>query len=165
MNEILWDNDEKIFSQLTENSNKMYIKYLYEDYAGQSSELTAILQYTYQSIVVDNNKVKNLLKKISIDEMGHLEGLGTAIWDSGFDPRFWYMNYFNAKYVSYERDLEKILLKNIEDETFAAKRYREQAQNINDPKIKYMLLKFAKDEERHAMLFEKAYNKLFGRSV
>ncbi|MGB9840060.1 ferritin family protein [Thermovenabulum sp.] len=164
MNEIFNINDENEFLQLTENINKGYVKYLYEDYAGPSSELTAILQYTYQTIIVDNKKIKNLIKKISYDEMEHLEGLGTAIWESGFDPRFWYLNYFNAKYVNYEMDLKKLLLKNIEDETFAARRYREQAEKIEDPRISSMLLNFAKDEERHAMLFKKAYISLFGRS-
>ena len=51
-------------------------------YAGKHGELTAVLQYVYQSIYLDANgmgKEARLLLSIAVNEMHHLEILGTLI--------------------------------------------------------------------------------------
>ena len=60
-------------------------------YAGRNGELTAILQYVYQSILLDGcgktNEAKQLVR-IAVDEMHHLEKIGSLFVKLGVPPVF-----------------------------------------------------------------------------
>ena len=58
-------------------------------YAGREGELTAILQYVYQSILLDgcgkSEEAKKMLH-IAVEEMHHLEQIGSLLVTCGVPP-------------------------------------------------------------------------------
>ena len=69
--------------------NANYAKMLFDDYAGTSSELTAIMQYMFQFFdVPKNTDVAKIMLEISNVEMYHFKMLGELIKQLGATPYY-----------------------------------------------------------------------------
>lgn len=152
-----------------EKENIEYANMLLDDYTGLISELSAILQYTYQQISKFNTDIlfSKTLREIAIVEMKHLDLLGKTINLLGKKPEFKYLDkcmitYWNSSYINYESDIRKMLFYNIKTEQEAIKNYQRHIRLINDKYIKILLYRIIEDEEEHIECFKnllKIYNK------
>ena len=128
----------KIKVERKSSRNANFLKHLY---ASNESELTAILQYSYESFIIDKEDIKNIIKEISIVEMHHLEILGKTIKLLGEEPIFAENSYceeiyWNSDYIYYDTDLKTILEINIEQEKTAIRNYQMVLNVIEDIYIK-----------------------------
>ena len=71
-----------------ETKNYSYANLLRKAYASETSEDTAIHLYLYQSLILQEKykDISNILKKISVVEMKHLEILGKLVLLLGVKP-------------------------------------------------------------------------------
>jgi len=127
-------------------------------YAAPLSELTAITQYCYQQVVWDNLEAKEVLFRISLDEMEHLNTIAQILKNLGYEPRYWVMEgepvYWNAVLVNYSTNPREMLESDINSEFHAVRSYRELINHIPDPFIKNRITHILNAEERHIRDFE-----------
>lgn len=141
--------------------NPYYASILLEDYAGMFGELTAIHQYIYHSLTLEDHytKIAILTQQIAIIEMQHLRLLGKTIRLLGENPtmhsndqgliRFW-----NAKFVYYGDTVYDKVSANMKHEMDAIRSYRNHQHLIDDPFIQELLERIILDEEHHLRLFK-----------
>lgn len=141
--------------------NPYYASILLEDYAGISGELTAIHQYIYHYLTLEDchTKIATLAHQIAIVEMHHLALLGKTIYLLGKYPvmhsndhgltRFW-----NADFVYYGDTVYDKLSANMKHEIDAIQNYRRHQHLIDDPFIQELLERIILDEEHHLQLFK-----------
>ncbi len=147
-----------------ESENIEYAKLLLQDYAGDTSEDTAIHLYMFQSLILskDYPKIANDLFHIGIVEMHHLKLLGKTIQLLGLSPEFVtyesnteLKNYWSSNNVVYATDIKDILKINIEREQLAIEHYLSHYEVINDSCIQNLLLRIIEDEKIHLEYFQK----------
>ena len=129
-------------------------------YASNESELTQILLYVYQSMVLENvnQEIAQSLLEISKVEMHHLYLLGNTIQALGSSPiyadcNFNMKNYWNSDDVYYDTDLKTILEIDIESEKRAIYDYQMLLNVIDDCYIKNLLERIILDEQIHLQIF------------
>ena len=146
-----------------EKENSYYAKLLLEDYAGLEGELSAITQYSYETldIFMKYPQVSKELEKIAMVEMRHLEILGKIIKLLGLKPEYKYYNssnnyytYWNASSLDYNTDIKEILLNDIRIERIAIANYEFHINLINDKYIKKILYRIVEDEILHIECFK-----------
>lgn len=150
-----------------EKRNPYYAKLLLEDYAGESSEDTAIHLYVYQSLVTSEKyqEYKNILMPIARVEMNHLRILGELITLLGLKPIYGTIenkdkvNFWTSSNVGYNIDIKAMLELDIERETNAIKNYKHHQSIINDKYIYKILDKIIADEKVHLDIFKELYQK------
>ncbi|MDR3562195.1 MAG: manganese catalase family protein [Negativicutes bacterium] len=147
--------------------NRYYAMLLLEDYAGAAGELTAVTQYMYHSICLnnDNCEVAALSRQIAIAEMRHVELLGKTIELLGVPPTFRCVHhntsdFWTAKYVYYGSDIADRLSADIAKEAAVIHNYNLHLKIIDDPFIKNLLKRILLDEELHLRLFQQAKDSL-----
>lgn len=140
--------------------NHYYAMLLLEDYAGATSELTAINQYFYHYVTFEEKyeDIAKLEECISIIEMHHLELLAKTIKLLGVNPEYRTLTnnqvvYWNASYVYYGQNVCDRLAADIAAEKQAIQNYRLHQQLIDDPHIKELLERIIMDEQHHLQLF------------
>lgn len=147
-----------------EEKNEYYANLLFEDYAGKTSETTAIFLYTFQHIIKENKheNIAKILKEISITEMRHLEMLGETISLLGCNPVFKSNsnNFWNASNVNYSYNLKDMLIIDIVSEQKAINQYIKHKNTINDKYIKNMINRILDDEFDHLECFKYLYSTL-----
>ncbi len=132
-------------------------------YAGEVSEDTAIHNYTFQMLMMQEDKEKKeILKGIAITEMHHLEILGTLVGKLGLTPFFVGVNngstkWFSGEYVTYEKEWKKILLSDIGLEELAIRNYERVIEKTSDECVKHILRRIILDERLHIEIFSKLY--------
>jgi len=125
--------------------------------SGKESELTAVLQYFYQSSISKEmeKEISNILEEISIVEMMHLEKLSHAIVSFGGEPR--YENGLGQPYnvgaVNYSTNLKKILDINIEGEERAIDNYNRAIGMVENKSLKELFERIIEDEKLHIKIF------------
>lgn len=143
--------------------NKCYARLLMEDYAGGVSEFTAINQYLYHHAVSSEEAdVAQMLEKVSIVEMMHMEKLAKAIellgekpvFQAGPDRKDW-----TSAFVTYGTSLCDRLHADIASEYAAIHNYQEHIRQISDPQIQALLKRIILDEQVHIKLFKQAIAK------
>lgn len=146
--------------------NFYYATLLLEDYAGVVSEMTAINQYFYHYLTLEEKfeDVAELEECISIIEMYHLELLGETIRALGVAPEYRTLTqnkpvYWNASYVYYGQNICDKLAADIAAEKMAIQTYRQHQQLISDPNIQQLLERIIMDEQHHLMLFTQCAQK------
>lgn len=130
---------------------------LRETYAGSVSETTAILGYMYDHFILDeiDSNVADVMKKIAISEMHHLELLGDAIVTLGGDPIYYGMRYpFSGSYVTYKKAIRQILVSRIQGEKSAIRGYRHAIAHLSNESAKALLERIIIDEEIHIDILE-----------
>lgn len=140
--------------------NFYFATLLLEDYAGAVSEMTAINQYFYHYLSMEEKyeDLAELEECISIIEMHHLELLGKTIRQLGVAPEYRTLThnqpvYWNASYVYYGQHLCDQLAADIAAEKMAIQTYRQHQQLISDPSIQQLLERIIMDEQHHLQLF------------
>jgi len=134
---------------------------LFELYAGNISELTAVNQYSFQSIYLnDYVDLSNILKTISITEMEHVKILGELIKVLGLNPYFIsYENYkpipWNSDNLNFTTNYREMLVSNINGEKKAIEKYNQIFNEIDDENIKKIIERIILDEKKHMEIFSK----------
>ena len=143
------------------------IPYLIDSYAGGKSELTAITQYSYQSFITKPNKnyigLSEILIRIAMKEMHHLEILSQIIISQGVNPKFckYIDNNYNicqswsTKDVRYITDVKEFIEYNIKLEEGAIREYTEIVNTATNPNIAEIISRIIQDEESHIEIFNK----------
>lgn len=122
-------------------------------------ELTAVLQYTFQSVVSNKieREIAEILEEISIVEMIHVEKLMKAISLFGGIPRYEDAvgNMFNSGYVFYSTKLIEMLNANIAGEKRAIEEYKNAILKVKNQSLKNLFERIIEDEELHIAVFKK----------
>ena len=142
-------------------SNPFYASLLLDDYASNTSELTAITQYVYGHILASNEDVANTFLGVAIVEMTHLDLLGDVITELGYYPKYTSGNgvYWNASFVPYGCSTRNRIELAIQAEYGAIAQYRHHIQLIDDPDIDALLERIILDEELHIKIFKNLLDK------
>lgn len=133
-------------------------------YAGRRSELGAITQYCYQSIILSRTcrEIAETLRGMAMVEMHHMEMLGKLVLLCGGTPDFSGgrpCQWWNGSFSNRRKDLCGILLINLRDEVAAVDAYLKAASAISDPQISRLLRRIAMDESHHAQLLREMITK------
>lgn len=151
------------------NKDDKLIKKLFDIYAGSKGELTATLQYLFESYSLklkDNyDEIMDILNKIAICEMKHVELIAEIIQSMGVEPKFCkyidydysICNYWSAGNIKYITDIAKFLEYNIKLEQIAIDDYKEAIKLSNSDNIKAILSEILDDENAHLIVFNHLY--------
>lgn len=138
-------------------------KEIFNAYAGEVSEDSAIHTYIFQMLLMNHQKeYKEILKGIAITEMHHLEILGLLIKELGFTPIYVSVlnnktKWFSGEYINYSKEWKKMLLDNIKYEKQAILNYEKIITKTTDENIKHILKRIILDERLHIEIFQKLY--------
>lgn len=139
--------------------NPYYARLLAEDYAGVQSELTAIAQYLYQSVLTQTEPaLAKTLARIAQDEMHHLQILAKLIHALGGDPQYRARtnptmgHFWSGQNVCYQTSVPDLLFQDIQGEKAAIEGYRRRIACILDESVRQNLQRILLDEERHLAL-------------
>ena len=140
-------------------------------YAGRDGELTAILQYVYQSILLGGSGEKELsalLLSIAVEEMRHLQILGTLIVKLGAPPVFtacppYPVSYYSASCVNYAKSPRAMLAADISAERTAISEYERMIACLGNEPAAAVLARIRDDEEEHLRRLRDAAKSLVSR--
>lgn len=126
-------------------------------YADRGSEMTAILQYVFQAIVLQKQGLEEYaktLERIAVAEMHHLEMLGSLLYQLGALPVFTSrpprkFDFYSTGAVSYASDVRKMILDDILGETQAIYTYEEMIRKLKDEKVSAIIARIVLDEKLH----------------
>lgn len=141
-------------------------KRIFNLYAGEVSEDTAVHDYIFQMLILNDDKdLKTIFREVAITEMHHLEILGLLIKELGFTPVYVSVEdnkakWFNTSYVNYEKNLKNILLDDIRIEEIAIKKYEEVIASTSDLNVQHILKRIILDERLHIEIFTKLYEQI-----
>ena len=132
-------------------------------YAGREGELTSVLQYVYQSIVVGQRgerELSLLLERIAADEMRHLQIIGSLITRLGAPPLFavcppYPVGYYSASCVNYAKGTEEMLDIDLAAEENSVKTYANMLQEMENPAVAEVILSVLKEEREHLTLLRR----------
>lgn len=150
-------------------SNVKTVRVLKNLMSGYESELRAVLQYFFQSSLINKiqGEISDLLEEIAIVEMMHLEMLSHAIVDFGGEPR--YDNgqgyYFNTEAVNYTTKLKDALEVNIKGEETAIRDYTNAINMVDNESLKNLFKRIIEDEKLHIEAFNYLKNTIKFLSV
>lgn len=137
--------------------NERDLKIISPAYAGDESELTAILQYTYQAILLEEAgflEEAKTLKRISMDEMKHMQTLGRMIAKLGANPVFSYfppypIRFFTARSVSFSSSPKKMIAESIVGEEYAIDGYSRMIAKLSSEQVRAVIVRIRMDELAH----------------
>lgn len=132
---------------------------LMQSYGGRVSELTAVMQYTFQHLTLSNKptykSIESAFLGISITEMEHAELIGKAIVYFGGKPlSSGAYNFWNGSYVNYSEDVKTFLNNNINGEKTAIKEYEQIIAFTDNESLKKLFSRIIMDEQLHVSIFE-----------
>lgn len=143
--------------------NKRYCNLIYDSLGGEKGELTAITQYSYESITLKNEeRISNILKEIAIEEMKHLEILGNIIVNLGEKPIYMNSkgNAWTAENLTYNDNLKEIIHSNIKSEEAAISGYKNILKYTNNITLRRIYERIILDEITHLEVFKRIVNNL-----
>jgi len=114
---------------------------------GIEHEYTVILQYLFQSYVTPNEEAKKQLEDQAINEMQHLGWLAEKIVDISGNPKIEHTE------VDQSPRTADMLRADINIEKKVAAEYDRAAKEIDDPKLKKLLLRIRDHELYHVNVF------------
>ena len=131
-------------------------------YAGKCGELTAILQYVYQSVLLSargEEHAAKVVRRIAADEMRHLQILGTLICRLGAPPVFtacppYPVSYYSASCVNYVRGTREMIAADIRAEKSAIASYCRMLELLENPAVREVISALLKEERRHLEILE-----------
>ncbi len=132
-------------------------------YAGREGELTAVLQYVYQSVVLSECKMTEAAKElieIAVTEMHHLEILATLICKLGAPPVYtacppYPVGYYSSSCVNYVRAPKLMISADICAERQAIAAYSSMLCKLNNPCVAAVIERIIEDEKVHLQAFER----------
>lgn len=126
-------------------------------YSARNGELTAVLQYMYQSMIyqnLGNFTVYSQLQRIGVQEMKHLEILGRTLLKLGvlpiysaFPPRM--DIFFSGRYVNYNANPRQMITLAISGETNAIKNYNQMISKLENQTVRDIIIHIRNEEEEH----------------
>lgn len=134
-------------------------------YADAESEMTAVLQYIYQSIhfdVAGNSAYATALEEIAIAEMKHLDLLGEALLRMGVNPVYVRCpperrEYYSTCNVDYSVQPAAMLAADITAEKGAIQSYENMLCKITNPTLSALISRILLDERLHLKKFKEMY--------
>ncbi len=137
-------------------------------YAGRDGELTAVLQYVYQSVIFSEagrGEFASALVRIAVNEMHHLELLATMIAKLGAPPVFtacppYPVGYYSAACVNYTRNPRQMLCADICAEENAITCYENILCRIKNAPVAAVLSRILEEEREHLKTFNELLSKL-----
>jgi len=138
--------------------NIFYASLLTNDFAGPVSELSAVTQYTFQSLASKDQKAAALVGGIAKIEMHHMQLIGQLIVSLGGIPRYTVQNgcgtsFWNGQLIGYDASARDFLRENIANEKAAIANYTHRIGQINDSGVRAVLNRIILDEEHHIDLY------------
>ena len=132
--------------------NSQYARILHNLYAGRGSEMTATLQYCYQSFnsAIINKEIAEVFLHIGEVEMHHMELLANAVILLGGNPT--YSNsggWWNGSNVYYNGNLINMINRDLRDEELAILDYKKAMAFIKNDSIDALIERIIRDEETH----------------
>ncbi|MFQ6752110.1 MAG: ferritin family protein [Clostridia bacterium] len=122
------------------------------------SELSAILQYTYQSVISDqvSEEIAGIIEEIGIVEMMHLDMLMHAISEFGGVPKYEDSQgqLYNTSGINYTMKLKEMLDDNINAERMAIEAYKQAKTMVQNNSLKELFDRIIEDETRHIEIFK-----------
>lgn len=137
--------------------NSQYATMLYEDFGGKCGEVTAIMTYIYQHLIIQDIDIAQIMKKIAVVEMHHLDLIGSLIKMLGKDPKYMDNNYmyWNADTIDYEKkDIRSLMKMNIQSEQEAIANYLKAKRYTRNQSVRNLLDRIILDEQSHIQVFE-----------
>lgn len=137
-------------------------------YADAESEMTAVLQYIFQSIslgVAGNSRYASTIESIAIAEMKHLDMLGEALLRMGVKPIYTRRppdncNFYSTCHVDYATQPVAMLAADIAAETDAIRGYEAMLPRITEPTLAALISRILLDERMHLKAFKDMYCEL-----
>ncbi|MEG2014439.1 MAG: demethoxyubiquinone hydroxylase family protein, partial [Clostridia bacterium] len=131
-------------------------------YATKDGELTAILQYIFQSFIFRDKdpETANTLESIAIAEMMHLKLLGNSLKNLGVTPIYsaqppFPHNFYSAEYVTYSTTPVKMIMDNIYGEMNAIATYKKMLLLLKNEQVSAIIERIIIDEELHLATLKK----------
>ncbi len=137
-------------------------------YAGRDGELTAVLQYVYQSVIFSEEgrgEFARALIEIAVNEMHHLEVLATMIAKLGAPPVFtacppYPVGYYSAACVNYTKNPRQMICADICAEENAISCYETILCRIKNAAVAAVVSRILEDEKEHLKKFNALLAKL-----
>lgn len=128
-----------------------------ENLSGKFGELTAIFTYLFQHSITKNEKIKDALEEVALDEMEHMEKLSYLLIDLGEMPYYYdgNKNFHTTKWVNYEENPKVFLQQNIEAEKRAIKDYMDLIESTDNQNVVKTILSIIDDEKEHIEIFKR----------
>lgn len=146
------------------------ISMLINAYAGNKGEFTASAQYIYQSFLVkkEYEHLYELLEKVAIKEMQHMEILSQILVNLNVNPKFCryidnninICNNWSANHIKYITDIKEFINYNITLETDAIHDYNQILQTTYNENLKEIINRILMDEKLHLELFYAISNRI-----
>ncbi len=136
-------------------------------YAGLHGEITATLQYVYHRfnfLQEQDEETAELLMRIALSEMEHVEILGNTLIKLGVKPVYslsppYKYNFYNTSMVSYSNTPQKMLLDDISDELSAIVMYEEIIKRLCDESVQAVISRIILDEQLHVRALKERIGK------
>ena len=133
------------------------VKIISPAYADRGSELTVILQYVYQSMILAGRGCEEygkILTQIAIAEMHHLDILGEMLYRMGALPVFSScpprrFDFYSTRAVSYAQTTQKMLQDDIVGERAAIKGYEGMLCRLENERVAAVIARIVQDEKLH----------------
>ena len=137
-------------------------------YADAKSELTAVLQYIYQSIlfgVCGKEDYATKLEEIAVAEMKHLDMLGEALARMGVAPVYSRRppekcEFYSSCAVAYATQPVEMIAADITAETEAIADYERMLECITEPTLGALISRIVLDGSMHLKAFKEMYCEL-----
>lgn len=139
--------------------NQRYADLLYNSFAGEAGELTAVTQYIYEHIELKRFEgFSKILLSIAIEEMHHLDLIGDLIKRLGKKPYFIDKegSNWNSENIKYHfNNVYEMLSYNIRSEKKAIEEYKEAIKYTQNKSIQDLLERIILDEQTHLEIFNR----------
>lgn len=150
--------DDKLLAKINNvKPDLIFAEKLYGAYGGEYGELSAITQYIYEQMVLEDEVLGSAIRKIAITEMMHLNILGKLLNKLGLIPFFKgsQNNIWSGDEVKYRyNSLRSMFDYNIKIEEIAIEEYKRLITLTNDTNIIDIFESILSDERTHLAEFE-----------
>lgn len=131
-----------------------YLPYLTYLYASNEGVFQMINQYLYQIIVLEDDRLIKVLKRMMSKEINHLLLIGKYLNQAGVYPTFATFlakkeRYWNAYDLYYDKDKNTILEIDIDQKKRAIQNYQMFKSQIQDDNLNSLINTILEDEYHH----------------
>ena len=143
--------------------DRALVRRLFSAYGGQDGEMTAIVQYFYNSLITGmqgENEISHLFSCISQVEMHHLRLLGQLILAYGGDPGLLSFRgdrkiWWSGDFVHHLKQSDRMLREAIAGEQAAIRDYGSLLKLMPDDGNRAVIERILTDEHHHAALLNR----------
>ena len=124
-------------------------------YATLNGEIANVLQYSFQSYILDDKfaQTADTLKSIALAEMKHTEIIAKAMYNLGVTPLYTRFpnsrNYFDTSCVSQSVNIQKMLMDDLKGELQAITEYKKMLCLLQNDQVQALVERIILDEQLH----------------